>query len=175
MNIDNSKIYNSSVTQVNLLYKHFLVGMLNLSKEFCQTNDTKEVSLCPQLRVEVLSLPKSKCISLLYEKSFSLDDSIFSWSKYQSQRVRSLLDVSHLIDRGFVEWVDFDLDSMLSELAKGVLDEAQKLRLTEGFIKVIFPAEGMFENYTDNNLLYLHCKVAVLVTPRYFSLSQNDV
>lgn len=175
MDLGSSKIYNSSIAQSNLLYKHFLAEMLDLSIQFCQTKESDQLLLCPQLRVEVLSLPKKKCLSLLNERPLSLQDSLFSWSKCQSQRVRSLIDVSHLINRGFIDWMDIDLDSILSELAKGILDEAQKLRLTESFIKVVFPSEGMFQNYVDNNLLYLHCKVAFLVTPGYFCLPTGYV
>lgn len=169
----NSKIYNSSVIQSNLLYKQFLVSILNLSRE-CeqQSKEAGEKVAVPRYQVEIITLPKQQCLEIINQPKPSLPDLAFWWTKCQNQKVRSLTEIKHMKSLGFISWVDQDTDSMLSELAQGILDEIRKAGLNQGFIKILFPSEGMFESYIEGNCVYLGCKVAFMATPAYFGLSK---
>jgi hypothetical protein len=169
--MNNSKIYNSSVVQSNLLYKQFLVSMLNLSRE-CETRsrDTGKELLYPQYHVEIIALPKQQCLEIISQPKPLLPDLVFWWTKFQNQKVRSLTEINHIHWLGFINWVDQDSDTMLSELAQSILDEIEKASPFQSFIKVLFPSEGMFEHYTEGNRVYLGCKVAIMVTSKYFNL-----
>jgi hypothetical protein len=173
MQTDNSKIYNSSVVQSDLLYKYFLLSMLNLSiKSEQQSRQTGKELPCPRYHVEIITLPKQQYLEIISQPKPSLPDLVSWWTKFQNQKVRSLTEINHIHSLGFINWADQDSDTMLSELAQSILDKTEKISPCQGFIKVLFPSEGMFENYTESNRVYLRCKVAVMVTSKYFNLSK---
>jgi hypothetical protein len=145
--------------------------MLNLSRE-CETRsrDTGKDLPCPQYHFEIITLPKQQCLEIIRQPKPLLSDIVSWWTKFQNQKIRSLTEISHINSLGFVNWVEQDSDTMLSKLAQSILDETKKVSPCQGFVKVLFPSEGMFESYTEGNRVYLGCKVAVLFTSVYFSL-----
>ena len=173
MQINNSRIYNSSIVQSNLLYRRFLLSILNLSTE-CeqQSRQTEKELLCPRYQVEIITLPKQQCLEIISQPKPFLPDLEIWWTKCQNQKVRSLTEISHINSLGSINWADEDLDAILSELAQGILDQIKKINLSQGFIKVLFPSEGMFESYTEGNRVYLSCKVVFMATATHFNLSE---
>lgn len=173
METNSSRIYNSSAVQSSLLYKYFLLSILNLLTEYeQQSRQTGKELLYPRYQVEIINLPKQQCLEIIRQPKPLLPDLVSWWTLFKNQKVRSLVEINHIHSLGFINWVDQDSDTMLSELARSILDEIEKVSTSQGFIKVLFPSEGMFETYTEGNRVYLECRVVVMATSTYFILTK---